>query len=784
MNGKRLLRNWLLPVVGLLMIAAGTIQAQMMPPLASFRLEAKVDDANVVHLSWDKPLADSVQKYFIYRMPNLSDASVQLIDSTTGLTSTDKPPVGPAITGFGGPRDGGSMKYMYTYYVIAKTTSTFRPLLYSTFAQVYLAALVNRDTVTFTSAPVTTAQTGVAYSSPVLATSTNPAAKITYVLDHKPDGMSLDLSGATPMLKWTPKYKGFYDVRVIARSDSGGQARQEFTINVAGGNGIVHGTVKDTLGAPITKVIIQILKRDSSPMSCFTYSTVTDANGEYRFTKLDPGTYILQAIPTSGDFQGQWFDGKSNPDEATKVSVSDSLVTPSGSTANFVLRGRLVLSTFITVKGSVTDTLGAPVKVKGTRAIFVRSDFALNSSTPSADVTMDNFKEFFDYDHATDFRFEGGSKYAFRASVDSLGNYSAKLPKGSYIVLARAPGYAEEFYNEQTDLLSANVLVLNADTTGINFTLAPLPPVVLGEISGAVLDTVKNVGVRARLVAFRDGWTTADGYKIAKNYFTDTDSLGNYQFTDLLPGSYFIMAIPMGGYAPAYYSTGDSVLAWRRATAVAINGNSVSGIDIFVKQLSATKSGFTWIGGGVKHRNNAGVAGAIVTAFDGDGMPAGYGFTDNNGSYKILGLAPGNYSVAVEKPGYTTTTTASVSPTYNMTATGGNTVGATASFTIDAVTSVEAQPSAVVPVDFTVSQNYPNPFNPSTKFQFSIPAAQRVTVKIFDMLGREVATLVNGQMNAGTYTVEWNASAMSSGIYFYRVQAGASSSVRKMMLLK
>lgn len=89
-----------------------------------------------------------------------------------------------------------------------------------------------------------------------------------------------------------------------------------------------------------------------------------------------------------------------------------------------------------------------------------------------------------------------------------------------------------------------------------------------------------------------------------------------------------------------------------------------------------------------------------------------------------------------------------------------------------------------VPAKFDLSQNYPNPFNPMTKINFDLPKDGLVSLKIFDMLGREVSTLVNEIRKAGYYIVEFNASNLSSGVYFYRITAGEFSSVKKMIVLK
>ena len=92
--------------------------------------------------------------------------------------------------------------------------------------------------------------------------------------------------------------------------------------------------------------------------------------------------------------------------------------------------------------------------------------------------------------------------------------------------------------------------------------------------------------------------------------------------------------------------------------------------------------------------------------------------------------------------------------------------------------------NAGVPKTFALEQNYPNPFNPSTAISYQLPVAGNVSLKVFDMLGKEVATLVNARQEAGAYTVNFNANNLSSGVYFYRLQAGNFVQTRKMMLVK
>jgi hypothetical protein len=90
----------------------------------------------------------------------------------------------------------------------------------------------------------------------------------------------------------------------------------------------------------------------------------------------------------------------------------------------------------------------------------------------------------------------------------------------------------------------------------------------------------------------------------------------------------------------------------------------------------------------------------------------------------------------------------------------------------------------IVPNDYLLSQNYPNPFNPSTTIKYSVPELSFVTIKIYDVLGSEVAILVNEEKPIGTYEINWNAENLSSGVYFYQLKAGSFVDTKKMILLK
>jgi len=99
------------------------------------------------------------------------------------------------------------------------------------------------------------------------------------------------------------------------------------------------------------------------------------------------------------------------------------------------------------------------------------------------------------------------------------------------------------------------------------------------------------------------------------------------------------------------------------------------------------------------------------------------------------------------------------------------------------MTSVERTPSSI-PRAFVLEQNYPNPFNPSTTIKFELPKASLVSLSVYDILGREVSVLVNERRDAGVYEVKFDGSALASGVYFYRLQAGDYVASRKMLIVK
>lgn len=177
---------------------------------------------------------------------------------------------------------------------------------------------------------------------------------------------------------------------------------------------------------------------------------------------------------------------------------------------------------------------------------------------------------------------------------------------------------------------------------------------------------------------------------------------------------------------------------------------------------------------GTANANGNGLIGFFVAVRGGAGTTETYGYSLT----QIPQPEPNNWTPAWPLPEANDMKYSNVS--FKTAATDGSVLGDPNWWAI--TLGVKGQPAE--PQTYTLSQNYPNPFNPATKIDFSIPAASLVQLKVFNVLGQEVATLVNQAMTPGSHTVTFDASKIASGIYMYKITAGSFVSTRKMVLLK
>ncbi len=94
------------------------------------------------------------------------------------------------------------------------------------------------------------------------------------------------------------------------------------------------------------------------------------------------------------------------------------------------------------------------------------------------------------------------------------------------------------------------------------------------------------------------------------------------------------------------------------------------------------------------------------------------------------------------------------------------------------------QQTSAIPGKFDLAQNYPNPFNPTTTIDYSVPQTGTVSLKVYNLLGQEIATLFSGVQQAGNHAAVFDGSRLASGVYFYKLQAGSNAMTKKLVLLK
>jgi hypothetical protein len=280
---------------------------------------------------------------------------------------------------------------------------------------------------------------------------------------------------------------------------------------------------------------------------------------------------------------------------------------------------------------------------------------------------------------------------------------------------------------------------------------------------------------------------------IAPIYWTLStgDGIDGYNYDlDLTGDGLNVGTLSVGDYrfiAVLKRHNSDSAWAWTSANHVATSGNNANPILHFVggtsfsdfgiagnrdnEMLPVELSGFASTVSGTNvtlnwstsfEENNAGFdieRKSTTSGWSKIGNVAGHGTvnTPNSYTYSDRNLSSGKYSYRLKQIDY--------NGNYKYYELSGEVVIGT-------------------PSKYTLSQNYPNPFNPSTSISYEIPASNFVSLKVYDMMGKEVANLVNGNQEAGFYTVKFDASKLASGIYFYKLQANDFTATKKLMLLK
>jgi 5-hydroxyisourate hydrolase-like protein (transthyretin family) len=532
--------------------------------------------------------------------------------------------------------------------------------------------------------------------------------------------------------------------------------------------GTITGKIVDaTTGNPIAGIMVRSFRKANSVTKVMPVAA-TDSLGLYTM-KVDTGTYLLktESLRMSAiDYIMEWYDNVTDATKATAVVVAEGATV----TANFDL-AKPVPPVYATVEGTVTDTLGNPLR---RATVVIMRSLSARASTSALELISNT--------HDGDRGDVEGIGYChgvfWKGTTDSAGHYKAQLIQDTtYIAMAAKWGYLPEYYNNQPTPLLADVIKVTGNVTGIDFSLAP-NPVVQNSISGLVQDSA-GTGIPSIIVLFpaiRNPW-------LGHTRIGHTDSTGAYTIGNVRTGKYFVLAIPFGKYAPAFFKAGAyGVIHMAKADTVTISGD-VSGIDIGVVPVNSV--GITRLRGRIL-ANGRPVAGAQVIAASGPTV-YGNGLTDAKGVYVIEAVPSGAMTLMVDAAGYT-----GADQNVNVSA---NTFEVSNDDISLQSTATDVAEGPATPSTFALHQNFPNPFNPSTTISFDMPVAGQVKLVVFNMLGQEVATLMNGTMASGRASIVWNAAdrsgiSVASGVYFYQLTVNGADertvyrSVQKMLLVR
>jgi hypothetical protein len=264
-----------------------------------------------------------------------------------------------------------------------------------------------------------------------------------------------------------------------------------------------------------------------------------------------------------------------------------------------------------------------------------------------------------------------------------------------------------------------------------------------------------------------------------------TDSAGAYVIEKVPAGKYFVLAVPFRGYFPAFYKEGMyGVWNWQKADTVLIDGH-VTGIDVGVVKL--IRCGTMLLTGQIRRNNGDPIDGARILVHSLAGEFLGFGVSDASGSYAVENLPQVPMSLSFDMEGYLPGEK-TITPEPNDLALSAGVVQLD-----EIMTDIIVTPA--VPETFRLHQNYPNPFNPSTTITYDMSGPGVAKLAVYNILGQEIATLLEASVQPGRRTVVWNGTDKSgkpagSGIYLIRFTASDQSGgrlhaeTRKMMLVR
>lgn len=376
----------------------------------------------------------------------------------------------------------------------------------------------------------------------------------------------------------------------------------------------------------------------------------------------------------------------------------------------------------------------------------------------------------------------GGNYILKKSFTDINGNFSCMLPPGEFTVAVQKDSFYVGFYDGQFAPFYAKKIMLEADSTvNINITLTKMLET-NQSVSGQVIDSVSGFPSKGIVVIRTGGHNPSkmiqlNDVPLPDNIYTVfTDNQGFYTAKNIInPGYYYVQAFS-DFFIPSYFGDPTSTVFWQLADSVLVD-SPITGKNIELQRDSSygggKGSGFVNIMPGKSFvPSDAMLYAQSVT----NNLIYNYGFTQTDGTFDIGFLPQGTYRLVAQRIGFSDAFSKefSVDPLNPM----------VDSIELTFYLTSAGDDGIINPDEIVLYQNYPNPFNPSTTIEFSIPVRTNVSLKITNLLGEQVAELYNGEIAPGRQKFTFDASGLSTGIYFVNLVSPTSRQTKKILLLK
>ncbi len=578
------------------------------------------------------------------------------------------------------------------------------------------------------------------YSATVKNTENQPIENVLVLGEGALDSAVTDLEGKF-LLKFSsltfppgqlitylhPDYEEYNETIMLSEGDSITGSDVILIPKAHTGQVTVSGQVKYANNEPIPNIYVCFYCVNNSSW----YYTPTSIDGSYSI-QIGQGSYYVYAgvyynIGNAWTFRHRYYNNKQNLQDADLLEVNNNITN-----INFTFP--------ILQVGSISG------KVRDAETQTPLSNVFISVSTAEP----------------------GDSSFI---GTDQNGDYSIQVFEGDYILFAYDDGYYQQFYKDAYNTFDAIPVTVGSDSlnvTGIDFNLTkPVPGTNI--ISGFVLDKstyypLFNAEVCAIPVSGGNWIESKSGYD------------GRFILRDVKNGDYVLLFYKENYVSQFYKSDNEMCTNWEDGFIFSVNGSeNIKNILGVIEPMNPFGGE---ISGKISSASGSSLSGSLISAVDSLSNIISSSISVYNGNYSIPSLKNGNYKIKASKIGYNT---AEYSQPVQIDLVNKPVVdGVNISISLTGVEKYEN----IIPEFFALYQNYPNPFNPTTNIQFAIPHSGFVTLKVYDILSREVKTLVNEERTAGTYSVSFDAQNLSSGIYFYSITTGNFHQTKKMILVR